>query len=230
MLSPPSLRVHLTSFRSNSLHNGAMNVREAVFTRRAMRSFDPTATISRDELLLLLHEAALAPSALNLQPWEFIVCTEPTDKKRLRDVAFDQQKLLDASAVVVILGKLALHERVADHPEANCFPPGEEAEWSRLANWAYAENPSRQRDEAFRSCSLYAMTFMLIAQALGWVTAPVGGFDENALSAAFAVPPTHIPVLLIAVGKPGQKQPKSPRGARVRVEELVHWGRFGGKG
>jgi nitroreductase len=204
-----------------------MTVREAVFTRRAMRSFDPTEGIDLNDLKLLLHEAALAPSALNLQNWEFIVCLDQEDKDRLRDVSFDQQKLSDASAVVVVLGNLQLHERVATHPQCNCFSAEDASEWSRLAEFAYADSPGRRRDEAFRSCSLFTMTFMLLAQDHGWWTAPVGGFDADGLMKAFEVPEGYVPVLLVAVGKPGPKPPVSPRGKRIPVDELVHVGRFG---
>jgi nitroreductase len=207
--------------------NVGMTVREAVLTRRAMRSFDPTEQISLGEVELLLHEACLAPSALNLQNWEFIVCLDKADKNRLREAAFDQQKLADASAVVIILGNLVLHERVARNPEANCFPAEEAGEWERLATWAYADDAQRRRDEAFRSCSLFAMTLMLLAQDRGWWTAPVGGFDADKLTADFGVPEPYIPVLLIAIGQPGPKPPISPRARRVPIGELIHFGRFG---
>ena len=183
-----------------------MTVREAVRARRSMRSFDPAVYIGRDEILALLDEAAQAPSALNLQPWSFILCMTPEDKARLRAVSFDQQKLSDASAVVVVLGRLALHEAVSEHPDQNCFPPEDAAEWGRLASFAYDGHPERQAMEAFRSCSLFAMTFVLLAQDAGWQTAPVGGFEAEALCGEFRVPSTHIPVLLIAIGKEGTKK------------------------
>jgi len=179
---------------------------------------------------MLLHEATPAPSSLNLQNWEFIVCLTQEDKDRLKRVAFDQQKISDASAVVIVLGRDRLHDRVTTHPEANCFPPEEAGEWERLATWAYGSNPQRRRDEAFRSCSLFAMTFMLLAQDQGWWTAPIGGFDSGELLSAFDVPEGYIPVILVAIGQPGEKPFVSPRPKRVPVEELMHAGRFGRRG
>lgn len=192
-----------------------------------MRSFDPTEAISAGEVEALLHEACLAPSALNLQNWEFIVCLEQEDKMRLRAVAFDQQKLADASAVVIVLGDLSLHERVTSNPEANCFPLEEAAEWQRLTNWAYRDDAQRRRDEAFRSCGLFAMTLMLLAQDRGWWTAPVGGFDTAKLTEEFGIPNSYLPVLLVAIGQPGARAPVSPRARRIPVSELIHVGRFG---
>jgi nitroreductase len=204
-----------------------MTVREAVLSRRSMRSFDPTATITSGEVALLLHEATPAPSALNLQNWEFVVCIEQEDKDRLRAVAFDQKKISDASAVIIILGRGDLQERVKSHPLCNCFPSEEAEEWERLAMSAYESDPQRCRDEAFRSCSLFAMTFMLLALEAGWSTAPIGGFDASALAREFDVPDHYIPVLLVAVGQPGARPFVSPRPKRVPLEELMHVGRFG---
>ena len=177
----------------------------------------------------MLDEASLAPSALNLQNWEFIVCLDQEDKDRLRGVAFDQQKLSDASAVVVVLGRSDLHKRVSSDPDANCFSAEEAGEWSRLAGWAYEDDPQRRRDEAFRSCSLFAMTLMLVAQGRGWWTAPVGGFNAEELMKQFDVPDTAIPVLLVAIGQPGSKPPLSPRAKRIPVSESMHAGRFGAR-
>ncbi|RLF24853.1 MAG: nitroreductase family protein, partial [Thermoprotei archaeon] len=49
-----------------------MDVFEAIRTRRSIRSFRPD-PVREEDLVKILEAATWAPSAGNLQPWEFIV-------------------------------------------------------------------------------------------------------------------------------------------------------------
>jgi nitroreductase len=52
-----------------------VDIFEAVFTRRSVRSFLP-APVSGEQVQTMLEAAMAAPSAGNAQPWEFIVVTD----------------------------------------------------------------------------------------------------------------------------------------------------------
>jgi nitroreductase len=49
-----------------------MQIMDAIYKRRAVRSFQ-TAPVSEDLLMKLLNAAVQAPSAMNLQPWAFVI-------------------------------------------------------------------------------------------------------------------------------------------------------------
>ena len=49
-----------------------MQITDAIYKRRAVRSFQ-TAPVSEDLLMKLLNAAVQAPSAMNLQPWAFVI-------------------------------------------------------------------------------------------------------------------------------------------------------------
>ena len=53
-----------------------MDVLEAIKSRRTIRRFDEKKRISLDILKTLINAGRLAPSAANLQPWEFIVVND----------------------------------------------------------------------------------------------------------------------------------------------------------
>lgn len=72
-----------------------LTVREAIQKRRSTRSFKKMPV--PDEMILEILEAArLAPSASNTQPWRFVVVTDAEEKKRLRQICFNQAFVEDA--------------------------------------------------------------------------------------------------------------------------------------
>src|SRR6266850_2211596 len=62
-----------------------MELFEALTTTRAVRRFtdDP---VSDEEILTCLRAATQGPSGGNIQPWQFLVVTDPATKRALGDV------------------------------------------------------------------------------------------------------------------------------------------------
>ena len=52
---------------------------EVIYTRRSVRSFTGK-PISRDDLMKILKAGMSAPSAVNIQPWAFVVVTKKREK------------------------------------------------------------------------------------------------------------------------------------------------------
>jgi len=61
-----------------------MNVMEAILTRRSIRKYTGV-LVSKDEIRQVIKAGAHAPSAMNLQPWNFFVVTEPALLQQLSD-------------------------------------------------------------------------------------------------------------------------------------------------
>lgn len=83
---------------------------DVIRERRSVRSYDPEIKISREELTEILRQATLAPSAANLQPWRFLVIDSPELKQRLLPIASNQQQVVEASAVIAVLGDLECYK------------------------------------------------------------------------------------------------------------------------
>ncbi len=68
--------------------------------RYATKKFDPTRTIPPDVWLALEQALVLSPSSIGLQPWKFIVVTDPAVKTALVGASYRQTQSLDCSHFV----------------------------------------------------------------------------------------------------------------------------------
>src|SRR5580765_6730036 len=75
----------------------------AIRERRATPSFEDV-PIHTADLEKIVRAGLEAPSGYNLQPWRFVVVRDREQKKRLRQAAFGQAKVEEASAVIVACG------------------------------------------------------------------------------------------------------------------------------
>jgi nitroreductase len=69
--------------------------------RYATKQFDPARRISDKDWRTLEESLVLTPSSFGLQPWRFIVVTDPATKEKLVPASWDQRQVADASHVVV---------------------------------------------------------------------------------------------------------------------------------
>lgn len=76
-----------------------MDAIEALRTRRSVRSFRPD-PIPKEVIEEIIDCARLAPSAMNLQPWEFVVVTDEATRRRIADLT-DYGKFIAQAPVCV---------------------------------------------------------------------------------------------------------------------------------
>lgn len=202
------------------------SVQHLLENRISANQFDTTKAVSEAQISELIRQATLAPSAFNLQNWKFIAVTTPAAKEKLKAAAYGQQKVVDAAVTFIVCGTLAAHLTL----ESTLWPSVEQGiltkdiadGWVGMAKGSHENNPQLQRDEAFRSASLTAMTLMLAAEDMGLTTGPMSGFDPAAVSAAFGLTANEVPVMLIATGyKATGNWPQKPRMAVSKVMRIV---------
>lgn len=194
----------------------SVSIEQAVASRISADRFEPGRPLADETLAALVAQASLSPSAYNLQNWRFIAVRTAGAKARLKAAAYGQQKVEDASAVFIVCGTLAAHERLAEflRPSVDSGVMSQRTAdaWVAQAHAAHADNPALQRDEAVRSASLAAMTLMLSAQGLGLASCPMVGFDAQALAQGFGLGDSELPVMLVAVGHAaGAPRPQKAR-------------------
>ncbi|MCL2264499.1 MAG: nitroreductase family protein [Treponema sp.] len=61
----------------------AKRIFEVIFARRSIRRFIEDKYVEKEKIIKLLEAGMAAPSACNLQPWEFIVVSEKENLERL---------------------------------------------------------------------------------------------------------------------------------------------------
>ncbi|MEK4358982.1 nitroreductase family protein [Paenibacillus sp. FSL M7-1455] len=191
--------------------------------RRSVRSYDPQAKISREEMNEILQQATLAPSAANLQPWRFLVIDSQELKQKLLPIANDQQQVIEASAVIVVLGDLEGY-KLADKiygmaVDAGYMPAETATSFVERYQGLFKSMPRETvRQKISIDAGLVSMQLMLVARAKGYDTVPMGGYDQAKFVEAFDIPERYAPIMLIAIGKAAK--PGHPT-VRLPIEDVA---------
>ena len=116
-----------------------------------------------------------------------------------------------------------LDAMLATQSEAGTLTPEQAAEIRGRALAAMERVPDPAL-WATRSSMLAAATLMLAAESLGVASAPMEGFDSQAVKAAFGVPDDHTVCCLIALGYAAEPKPFP---GRFGLDEVCYEEHFG---
>ena len=78
-----------------------METLEAIGSRRSVRQFE-SRPVPRELLEKLVDAGRLAPTAINIQPWEFIVVTDDSLKNRVAAATDHGKFIADAPAMIAV--------------------------------------------------------------------------------------------------------------------------------
>lgn len=76
---------------------------QALHWRYAVKLFDGQRTIPAATWAALEEALVLSPSSYGLQPWKFLVITDPALRSELRPHSWNQSQIIDCSHLVVFL-------------------------------------------------------------------------------------------------------------------------------
>lgn len=193
--------------------------------RRSVRKYDPDFQIPAEEILDMLKEATLAPSTSNLQPWQFMVFIDPEERKDLRSIAYHQEQVETASAVIAVLGDKEFHQNIGPVYDS-MLEAGFIDETSKEVlvgnaekTYPYAPEEARKNLATF-DAGLASMQFMLIAKERGYATGTMGGFDKVKFAERFDVEEQYFPIVLITIGKENAPAYST---TRLPIEEKVRF-------
>lgn len=78
---------------------------EIMYSRRSIRRYQEDRLVEHDKIIMLLNAAMSAPSACNLQPWEFIVVDEKDQMNKLRvGIDVNNGRFYNAPAAFIVCG------------------------------------------------------------------------------------------------------------------------------
>lgn len=89
--------------KENTLKKNVLDALTAIRNRKSVRNFTGTA-VTKEQLEILIKAAMAAPSAVNCQPWEFIVVTERKILDALGDALPYCKMIYKASAAIIVCG------------------------------------------------------------------------------------------------------------------------------
>jgi len=206
-----------------------MDVIQAIKERRSINFFEVGKELSNDKLNELFELANLSPSSFNLQPWKVVVVRDHERKKVLRQCAFNQPKVEEASAVLIMIADPKAMEENIDRmldswQKLGYMKPDMRETYKGMAQNLYGTDDSlKRRFFAVKNTALFAMNLMLAAKGIGLETHPMDGFDEDCIKKEFNIPAGRIIPMLIAVGYLRTGITLLPRAFRRDIKEFVRF-------
>jgi nitroreductase len=177
---------------------------DAIRDRRATPSFDGT-PVPPEDLQQILDAGLLAPSGYNMQPWRFIVVQSPDHKRKLRAASYNQAKVEEASAVIVACGDMDGWRKDLDlmiELGRTGGMPESYAEQARTSVSKYMASftPDQMKLWLNKQVMLAFTSMMLMAETLGYDTAPMEGFEQEKVHEALRLPLSYWVVSTLALG------------------------------
>ncbi len=195
-----------------------MKTVEAIHSRRSVKHFDASHSMSTEEANEILSLAILSPTAFNIQNWRFVVVDDTDLREKIRAVSWDQSQVTDTSLFIVLCADLKAWKRDPGRYWVNA--PQEVGEFMLPAIDNYYRGKDQvQRDEAMRSCGIAAQTIMLAAKSLGYDSCPMDGFDFKEVAELIKLPEDHVIAMFVAIGK-GTQEPW-PRPGQLSLNDVV---------
>jgi nitroreductase len=195
-----------------------MKTIEAIQTRRAVKHFDASHAMTDEEVNQILSLAILSPTAFNIQNWRFVVVDDVDLRVKIREVAWDQSQVTDASLFIILCADMKAWE---EEPARYWMNAPKEIQGFMLPaiDEYYRGKEQVQRDEAMRSCGIAAQTLMLSAKSMGYDCCPMDGFDFEKVGQLIRLPDDHVIAMFVAIGK-GTKEPW-PRPGQLALNDVV---------
>ena len=178
-----------------------MNVIDAIYSRRAIKHYDPEHEMTAEEEQKLFEAVLQAPTSFNIQHWRFVVLRDPELRAKIRkEFGNDQAQMTDASLLVLFTADVKAWQKEPERYWGNS--PKEVSDM--LVGWMGPFHEGRewlQRDEAQRSIGIAMQTMMLAAQGLGYQTCPMIGFDIEKVAELINLPEDHVMGPMVCIGK-----------------------------
>jgi nitroreductase len=171
-------------------------VLQNIHNRKSVRNYVPRKMISKEDLTTLVRAGMAAPSAVNKQPWEFLVISDSAVLNTHSEKYPNQDMLKTAGGAILVCGN---SER---------FLEGE------------------ARDFWVQDCSAATQNILLAAEAMGLGAVWTGIYPNTTRvkqkQEEYGLPENIIPLCLIIIGYPeGVQTPKDKW-----KEDYLHWNKY----
>ncbi len=174
-----------------------MDVFEAIRKRRSIRAFTRE-DVSKEDIEKLIDAARYAPSAGNIQPWEFIIVRDSKIKRKLSIAALNEIFIAEAPVVIVVCANEMRSAQRYGSRGATLY--------------------------CLQDTAAAIQNMLLTACALGLGTCWVGAFYEEDVRRILNVPGGVRSVAIIPVGHPAEKPEIRFKRA---LGEIVHYETYG---
>ena len=200
-----------------------MNIKEITQHRRAVKKYDTGYQISESDFNELMEQAMQAPSSFNIQHWRFVDVQDIEARQKIREAAWDQAQVTEASRLLVLCADVKAWEKDAARYWDNAPQEVSDIMVPMIKDF-YDGREWIQRDEALRSVGIVAEALMMNATAMGLDTCPMIGFDQDVVGEIINLPEDHIIGMMITLGK--RREEPFPHGGRLSLDKTVITNKF----
>lgn len=179
-----------------------MDFDSIVFKRRSIRTFLDK-DVSDEQIHKLLQYGHAAPSAGNIQPWEFIVVRDEDNKNKIVDTTYIGNNSVDGKPQNWML-KAPVFIAVVANKKRSYDRYGEDA----LSTIIYLDT------------SACVQNMLLGVMELGLSSCYVSGFRKNQLTKVLNLPDTHEPIAILPIGYSKEFCLKRPK---IELGEITHF-------
>ena len=161
------------------------NIIDAMNWRYAVQLFDREKKLTPEQMTTLTEAMRLSPSAFGLQPWKFIIVTNPAIRVKLREAAWDQPKVTDASHFIVLavrknIDAAFVDEYVASVATTRGMKVADLKGLEDMVKGSIAgKTPEAIREWATRQVYIALGTLLTTAAVEGIDAGPMEGFDPK---------------------------------------------------
>ena len=174
-----------------------MDIFESIMNRRSIRKYI-SKPVEDEKVLKIIDAGHWAPSAGNLQEWQFVIVRDPGRKLQLSEAALGQYWIGQASVIIVVCSKDEKVTRIYGAEGKNKF--------------------------IYYDAAMAVQNMLLTADSLGLGACFVGSFDQVAVSRILKVPDDMTVHAIITLGYPAEK-PNVPH--RFGIETMTYFEEFG---
>ncbi|MGB9635070.1 MAG: nitroreductase family protein [Candidatus Micrarchaeia archaeon] len=171
-------------------------LRELAMKRKSIRLYE-NKDVPDDMIIDAVSTAILAPSAGNLQAWEFIIVRRTETKRAIADACYGQEFIVSAPVVVIV-----------------------------CANRKRSSEKYGKRGEEFYSIAdacIVASYFQLAVAEKGLGTVWVGAFDNDEIKSILDLPVYIEPIAVFPIGHPAEKGHDKRRFDTSKVMHMEKW-------
>jgi len=157
---------------------------ETLRWRYATKAFDPARRIEPSTWAALEECLVLTPSSYGLQPWKFLVLSDPQLRAALRPHSWDQAQITDCSHLVVLLRRRTItaadvDQLISTTASLRGLDPSALEGYRQMIHRDLIEGPRSQMVNQWSANQVYIAlgNLMTCAALLGIDTCPIEGFS-----------------------------------------------------
>ncbi len=175
-------------------------------SRHSGRTYDPTRSVTQEQIQKIIFAARMSPSCYNDQSWVFLIfnkATDPEEYQKVFNTLAEGNQGWAKNAPVLIVS---------------------------IAGSKYRKNGKPNRFGQYDTGAA-AMSMMYEATAIGLMAHQMGGYDDNAFRKAFNIPEEYTPMSVMALGYE-DKNAKDKNTPKERLPENTNFffGKWGNAG